>query len=196
MTDCHDWVPAAPFRAHLRHLLDASGLPLPHLASVLELPVRLCARLLVEPSERGPAGRPAARNNPALPRPLARISPITARQLLAVDAASLLQALSRPLDAQPTCETVVDLLAAGHRLTTVHRVTGLDLPVLAALAEHRITTCPGRVVAAVQAAAAWAESHPADRGRRRARSAVMRQVRGELAQAFAAGHADNQNRAA
>ena len=185
MIDSHAWVPAAPFRAQLRHLLDASALPLPHLASVLELPVRLCARLLVEPAEPGPAGRAAARTDPLRPRPLVRISPITARQLLAVDAITLIQALSRSLDARPTCETVVELLGAGHRLTTLQRVTGLDLPTLAALAEFGVSTCPGRVVAAVRAAATWAETHPATTRRRRSRTAVLRQVRAELSRAAA-----------
>lgn len=181
--DHHAWVPAGPFRAQLRHLLDASGLPLHHLASLLDLPLPICARLLVEPLGVAPGGRPGARTAPGRPRPLVRISPITARRLLLHDAASLRNELTRASDAGPSCDTVVNLLADGHRLTTLHRITGLRLETLADFAERRVGSCPGWVAAAVRSAAIWAETHPAEHSRRTSRRAALGQVRAELAMA-------------
>lgn len=157
MIERHDWVLAGPFRAQLRHLLDASGLPLPHLASVLDVPVQLCARLLVDPTRDTPAPRHL--------RPLTRISPLAARRLLVHSAGSLRRELNRSVDAAPSAEILGELLAAGHRLTTVHRVSGLSLETLSALLDGTMQTCPARVAAAVRAAAIWAETHPCQQTR-------------------------------
>ncbi len=66
------WVPAAPFRALLVHLIELSGLPWPVLAQHAGLPPSLVERLLSSPG-----------------RALRRIPPECARRLLALDEAQL-----------------------------------------------------------------------------------------------------------
>lgn len=71
--DADFWVSAAPFRSHLRHLCDETGLPWPVVALSAGLSVRHANALL-----NGRGGRPVRR----LPRPIAlRLWCVTAHDL-------------------------------------------------------------------------------------------------------------------
>lgn len=114
------WVDAAPFRAHLKHLMAVGPLDGPEVAVVLGLPTRAVRHLL-----EGRAGR--------LPR---RISPRTARLLLLVGADDV-RALRWCLTPASTAETSWRRLRdAGWSAVEVASAVGFGLDELAAL-EHR-----------------------------------------------------------
>lgn len=71
--DQHDWVLAAPFRAHLQHVQAATGLPWEALARAAGVSPTLIRHLVFG-------------NNGRYPR---RISPLTARQLVELTPARL-----------------------------------------------------------------------------------------------------------
>jgi hypothetical protein len=100
MTLTHDpdaWVLAAPFRAHLRQVQAASGLPWPVLALAAGVSPALVRHLVF-----GRQGR--------LPH---RISPESARRLLTVDVQRLAELAAQPVPAGATAERVQRLLASG-----------------------------------------------------------------------------------
>jgi hypothetical protein len=114
------WVDAAPFRAHLTHLMAVGSLDVPEVAVVLGLSTRAVRHLL-----EGRAGR----------RPR-RISPPTARRLLLVrpdDVAGLRWCLT-PAGAART--SLQRLGASGWSTAEVASAVGFGLDELAAL-EHR-----------------------------------------------------------
>lgn len=147
------WIDAEPFRALVRHLLESSRLPIPHLAVKLELPLPLCLRLLADPRGRS--------TGPSSGRPIHRLPPDLAAQLMRTDAISLCAELDATLSAHRARSAARALLAHGHRLSTLHRVTGLSLELLEGLAVGTVRNCSGRVDTALQAARVWAETHPA-----------------------------------
>lgn len=69
-TGRHDWVPAAPFRAHLHHLRLATGLPWEVLAAAAGVSPTLVRHLLF-----GNNGRFARRISPLTARRLAGLTP-------------------------------------------------------------------------------------------------------------------------
>ena len=93
----HDWVLAAPFRAHLRQLHAMTGLPWPVLALAAGVSPALVRHLVL--GHRG--------------RQLRRLSPVSARRLLRLDAARLAELATEWVPAQTTAERVARLLAAG-----------------------------------------------------------------------------------
>lgn len=82
----HDWVLAAPFRAHLRHLQAATGLTWEALAQAADVSPSLVRHL-------------ALGDNGRYPR---RISPLVARQLLELTPATLGRATPAGLPTAPT----------------------------------------------------------------------------------------------
>jgi len=147
------WVAADPFRALVRHLLHASRLPVHHLAVKVGLPTPLCVRLLADPHD------PTAMRGV---RPIQRIPRDLAEQLMRTDAVGLCSELDVVLSAHRARAAIRELLADGHRLTTLARVTGLSLEALHGLAAGTTADCTGRVDTALQAARVWAETHPVD----------------------------------
>ena len=111
------WVDAAPFRAHLKHLMSAGSLDVPEVAVVLGLSTRAVRHLL-----EGRAGR--------VPR---RISPQTARRLLLVgtDDVRGLRWCVTPADAARTA--LHRLRASGWSAGEVAAVVGVGLGELASL---------------------------------------------------------------
>ena len=93
----HDWVLAAPFRAHLRQLQAATGLPWPVLALAAGVSPALVRHLVL--GHRG--------------RQLRRLCPVSARRLLRMDAARLAGLATEWVPAAATAERVARLLAAG-----------------------------------------------------------------------------------
>jgi hypothetical protein len=81
----HDWVDAAPFRAHLRHLVDTAAATPEAVAVLAGIAPRVPRRLLT-----GDGGRP-----------MRRLSSETARRLLAVTPAVLLECRRRLVPAGP-----------------------------------------------------------------------------------------------
>jgi hypothetical protein len=129
------WVDAAPFRAHVRHLMTAGRLDLDEVAVVLGLPTRTVRHLL-----HGRAGRPVR-----------RISPWTARRLLLVRAAHVrhLRSTLTPADG---ARRALDRLAAGGWSTgDVAAARGLDVGDLDGLADA--TRCSRLVAVRVVALA-------------------------------------------
>jgi hypothetical protein len=111
------WVDAAPFRAHLKHLMAAGSLDAPEVAVVLGLSTRAVRHLL-----DGRAGR--------VPR---RISPHTAHRLLVVRADDVrgLRWCLTPADAARAA--LRRLLADGWTTDEVASAVGVGLDVLASL---------------------------------------------------------------
>ena len=108
------WVQAAPFRAHVRHLIDTTGLPWPVVAAEAGAPTALVQRLVS--SRRG--------------RTLTRIPPVVARRLLDLSAGDLLSATRRTVPAGATGVRVSALLGAGHearRVAAFCRLTEAEL---------------------------------------------------------------------
>lgn len=89
------WVEAAPFRAHLRHLMDATGQPWQVVAEVARISLPDAHRLL-----HGRRGRPVR-----------RISPQTASRLFWVDRRQLLEpgalTTTGSVQSRPGCESSV-----------------------------------------------------------------------------------------
>lgn len=72
----HAWVDAAPFRAHLEHLVEASGVPWSVIAVHAGIPTGLASRL-----RHRPAGRPLQRIPAHLAKRLLDVTPEVARSL-------------------------------------------------------------------------------------------------------------------
>lgn len=90
-------MPSAPFRAHLRLLLDGTGLPWPVMALAAGVPLRLVARLL---------NTPGSRRLPKLPAE-------SAHRLLHLDLRTLAELERREIPAQETARILASLLADG-----------------------------------------------------------------------------------
>jgi hypothetical protein len=114
------WVDAAPFRAHLKHLMSVGPLSVPEVAVVLGLSTRAVRHLL-----EGRSGR--------LPR---RISPQTARRLLLVRAADVrgLRWCLTPAGAART--SLRRLQASGWSAAEVAAAVGFGLDELGSLGRH------------------------------------------------------------
>lgn len=138
MTDpdtIHAWVQAAPFRAHVRHLLDTTGLPWPVVALEAGVPPALVHHLLF--GRRG--------------RRMTRIPPQSAVALLRLDAVSLLGTAARWVPAGPTAARVADLLSRGLQASTLARHCRLTESELEALREMpRCTRLTALLVEAIQ----------------------------------------------
>lgn len=114
----HPWVLAAPFRAHLRQVQAACGLPWRVLALAAGVSPALVRHLVL-----GRHGR--------LPH---RISPEDARRLLSLDTARLAGLAVESVSARQTAERVGLLLQAGHDPAVLARWCRLSESQLSALA--------------------------------------------------------------
>lgn len=122
------WVLAAPFRAHVRRLLDQTGLPWPVIALTADLPPSLVRSLLFGRDGRLRSRLPAS----------------AARRLLSLDAERLAGQSRVWVPAGPTASVLAELLSAGcppHalagycRLSEPELVAVLDAPLCTRLTE-------------------------------------------------------------
>jgi hypothetical protein len=137
-TRSQTWVDAAPFRAHVIHLMAAAELTVGALALLTGVPARVIARLMAEPE----AGRPVVR----------KISGEMARQLLQVRNSDVRALRCRFVAADAVTARLRMLRRAGwseSRLATTLRV---DRTSLTALLDGSASRCTALV--ALRAAAA------------------------------------------
>jgi hypothetical protein len=120
----YGWVPAAPFRAHLRHLLDLTGLPWPVVALKAGVPPRLVRRLLFV--DQG-------RRLPKLPRE-------SAMRLITLNDATLAELAHTWVPADDTRHHLAEVLARGCPAPQLARYCRLSVPeLMAALDAPRCT---------------------------------------------------------
>jgi plasmid maintenance system antidote protein VapI len=136
VTDGDSWVEAAPFRAHLRHLMAVGGLSSGTVAQLAGISPRLAVSLL-----QGRAGRP-----------LRRISPETARRLLRVTAAEARAVRGRSVPARATTGLLGQLWDAGWSDSELAQLLGLPLGAVVALRDGSTVVCTQ--LTALRAAAA------------------------------------------
>ncbi|MET1003894.1 MAG: hypothetical protein ABWX96_00005 [Propionibacteriaceae bacterium] len=129
------WVDAAPFRAHLKHLMAVSHLSSSAVAMLAGVSPRLAYRLL-----HGHGGRP-----------LRRVSPDIARKLLQVTAAEARAVRVRPVPAARTRTNLRKLQAAGWSLPDLALAVGLPESQIEELLSRRERSCTQQV--ALRAAA-------------------------------------------
>lgn len=140
--DTHDWVPAAPFRAHLNHLVQHTGLPWQVIALDAGVPIALAGTLL-----HGRGGRPLARIPRGYGAGLLRVT---------VESAAALRRTW--VDAGPTADRLAEL--ARHHITPEALPAGLGLAptVLAEVAAGRAAFVTADAALAVRAALAWCDA--------------------------------------
>jgi hypothetical protein len=119
----HLWVSAAPFRAHLRLLLDLTGLPWPVMALKAGVSPRLVRRLLFV--EQG-------RRLPKLPRE-------SALRLICLSDAALAELGRTMVPSDQTRQDLSELLTSGCSAPTLARYCRLTVPALMATLET--TSC-------------------------------------------------------
>ncbi|HML52323.1 MAG TPA: hypothetical protein PKD84_13085 [Propionicimonas sp.] len=112
----YSWVHSAPFRAHLRLLLDRTGLPWPVMALAADVPHRLVGRLLNTPGSRRLEKLPAE----------------TAQRLLGLTHHTLTELSRQQVPAQDTSRILAALLADGCPPTQLARYCRLSRSELSA----------------------------------------------------------------
>ena len=132
------WVEAAPFRAHVAHLMAAGALSVEAVALLAGVRTRAVARLM--------AGRDIGRPEPR------RINADLARSLLEVRCSDGRALRCRMVGAQPVMERARLLRSLGWSESRLAAALGVDRRSLAGLLEGSATTCTALV--AVRAAAA------------------------------------------
>ena len=132
------WVDAAPFRAHVAHLMAAAGLSVEAVALLAGVHTKAVARLIAGHDTRRPAVR--------------RIKPELARCLLQVHSSDVRALRCRIVGAQAVTGRARLLRSSGWSEARLAATLGVDRPSLAGLLEGRATTCTALV--AVRAAAA------------------------------------------
>ncbi|HEX8510659.1 MAG TPA: hypothetical protein VF635_14325 [Propionibacteriaceae bacterium] len=119
------WIEAAPFRAHLRHLMAVSDLSASAVAVLAGISPRCAYRLL-----HGRAGRP-----------LRRISPETARKLLRVSAVDARAVRRRTVPSASTARHLDELLGSGWNEEELARLLGLTHSEVAAIRAQTSRSC-------------------------------------------------------
>lgn len=104
-----DWVEAGPFRAHVRWLVEATGVDPVTVAELAGVPPRLVARLV---GQRG--------------RMLRRLPPHLARQLLLITPHGIATLRANQIPAGRVRRTLVTLARIGHGDAELALLTGLD----------------------------------------------------------------------
>ena len=132
------WVDAAPFRAHVAHLMAAAGLSIEAVALLAGVHTKAVARLIAGQD----TGRSAAR----------RIKPELARCLLQVHSSDVRALRCRIVGAQTVTGRARLLRSSGWSEERLAATLGVDRPSLAGLLEGSATTCTALV--ALRAAAA------------------------------------------
>lgn len=120
------WPEAAPFRAHVVHVLSSSGLSTREFAALSRVSVRLIRRLI--------SGREG--------RPMRRIDPLSAHRLLAVTALDASLVRARRVPASGARAHALILRQQGRSLTSLARLTGLGPAQLALLLDDRLSLVP------------------------------------------------------
>ena len=151
------WVEAAPFRAHVAHLMAAGALSVEAVALLAGVRTRAVARLM--------AGRDIGR---PVPR---RINADLARSLLEVRCSDVRALRCRMVGAQPVMERARLLRSLGWSESRLAAALGVDRRSLAGLLEGSATTCTALV--AVRAAAPYKPSGPSIRTRWEESSGAM-----------------------
>lgn len=132
----HAWVQAAPFRAHVRHLIDATGIPWRAVAIAARVPPASVRTLL--------AGR-EGRLRP-------RISRRTAECLMAVRVDDLREARFIPVPAARTGRMLSALRRQGLSWEELAAMLGTDAVTLARIAAGGRRTCPALLELLAEAA--------------------------------------------
>jgi plasmid maintenance system antidote protein VapI len=132
------WVDAAPFRAHVAHLMAAAALSVEAIALLAGVRTRAVARLMAG----GDIGRPVPR----------RINPELARSLLRVRCSDVQALPCRVVGAQPVIGRARLLRSLGWSESRLAAALGVDRHALGGLLEGSATTSTALV--AVRAAAA------------------------------------------
>jgi hypothetical protein len=104
------WVAAAPFRAHVRHLLEATGLPWRVVAVHADAPERMVASLLFGRGDR----------------PLRRIPPDVARRLLSVRISALAALATQSVPVTLARSALTLLRQSGASLSAISHDVGVD----------------------------------------------------------------------
>jgi plasmid maintenance system antidote protein VapI len=131
------WVDAAPFRAHVAHLMAAAGLSVDAMALLAGVPTKTVARLMADRA----TGRPVPR----------RINPELARSLLEVRCSDVRALRCRIVGAQTVIGRARLLRSLGWSESRLAAALGVDRRSLAGLLDGRATTCTALV--ALRAAA-------------------------------------------
>jgi hypothetical protein len=119
------WVEAAPFRAHLTHLMAVGDMSSGMVAALAGLSPRFCDHLLY-----GRAGRA-----------LRRISPDSGRQLLRITTGEARAVRHRMVPAGRTAQQIRQLRTAGWTTPALARVLRVPQAQLADLLDGRISAC-------------------------------------------------------
>jgi len=134
------WVEAAPFRAHLQHVMGVAGLSVTEVATLAGVSPRLATSLLA-----GRAGRPLRRMNPA-----------DARALLAVDARDARALSTRQVPAHESRLRLRRLLGRGADVAGLAERLGVTADALTTLAAEHTSWCSAllalRLLTAVRSA--------------------------------------------
>lgn len=119
------WVDAAPFRAHLRHLMGVGDLSATEVATLAGVPPRLAVSLA-----QGRAGRPVR-----------KVSPAAARALLQVTAADVRAVRTRQVPAADSRRRLRRLREQGAALAELAGGLGVTAEELRTLAEPHSSWC-------------------------------------------------------
>lgn len=131
-----DWIPAAPFRAYVRHLLEAADLPWCALAVLSDVPAAQLRSLLF--------GRRGG-------RPLRRLHPHTAARLLCLDAGQLRTLRYSRCDAGATRGLLIHLAEHGLSQAELAKTAELSRSDLRLILEGARTDVTHRVAVLVEA---------------------------------------------
>lgn len=135
--DYGPWVDAAPFRAHVRHLIELTGVPWRTLAVLADVPPQSVDHLL-----RGRSGRPVP-----------RLHPLIAERLFHLTDTAVADAGQRRVHATRTRALLGCLGDRGWSMGELARRTQLPVSRLTALAAGQETACSQLLAATVKAAA-------------------------------------------
>ncbi|MGI8456506.1 MAG: hypothetical protein ACR2LI_00115 [Propionibacteriaceae bacterium] len=141
----YDWLPAGPFRAHVRHVSVITGTPWPVLAVLARVSLPAVRSLVVGRHGRGDSS-------------VRRLCPDVAERLFELTSMRVRQAATRPVPAQRAAVMLRNLTVDVSVAEVAHRL-GLRRDQLGALLiDPSPATCPELVAASVEAAyrLAWA----------------------------------------
>ena len=129
------WVDAAPFRAHLAHVMAAGDMSVDVVAAMTGVSLRAARHLL-----RGRGGRPVR-----------QISANTGRRLLRITSFDARTVRQRLISAHGAVHQLREIEATGLTLANVAARAGVDLELLRELTEQRREVCSPLIAAQVAA---------------------------------------------
>jgi hypothetical protein len=139
-----EWVDAAPFRAHLRHLMAVSGLSSSAVAVLADISPTFANRLL-----HGRGGRH-----------LRRISPVTACKLLQITPVEARGVRTCVVSATSTRQQLAMLRCRGLSAGAIAELSGLSLDTVAALLNGAAANCTRLVALRVAVALSEVQQSP------------------------------------